>query len=207
VRDFAVLYTLDVMTLAKLDRLAEKSAGNLVQALDRSRERGLARLLFGLGIRHAGERVASILAAHYGSLDALAQAPADELAEINDIGPVIAESVHQFFANVDNQHTIERLREAGVRMTEAGSPGAETAVRQVLSGKVFVLTGTLPHMTRDEARDRITAVGGRVTSSVSRKTDYVVAGADPGSKHDKAQQLGVTIIDEAGLDQLLEAEG
>jgi DNA ligase (NAD+) len=207
VRDFADLYTLDVPTLAELDRLAEKSASNLVQALDRSRERGLARLLFGLGIRHAGERVASILAAHYGSLDALALAPADELAEINDIGPVIAESVQHFFANADNQHTIKRLRDAGVLMTAAEQPGAAAAIRQALSGKVFVLTGTLPHMTRDEARDRITAAGGRVTSSVSRKTDYVVAGADPGSKHDKAQQLGVTIIDEAELDQLLEAEG
>lgn len=206
VRDFADLYTLDVPTLAALDRLAEKSAGNLVQALDRSRTCGLARLLHGLGIRHAGERVASILAAQYGSLDALAQAPADELAEINDIGPVIAESVHQFFSNMDNQRTIASLREAGVLMMEAELPGTESAIRQVLSGKVFVLTGTLPHMTRDEARGRITAAGGRVTSSVSRKTDYVVAGADPGSKRDKAQQLGVTIIDEVGLNQLLQTE-
>lgn len=205
VRDVADLYTLDVAALVQLDRLAAKSAGNLVQALDHSRERGLARLLFGLGIRHAGERVAAILAAQYGSLDVLAQAPADELAAINDIGPVIAQSVHQFFANAENQHTIARLREAGVRMTEGALPGTEPGGQQVLSGKVFVLTGTLPQMTRDAARDRITAAGGRVTSSVSRKTDYVVAGEDPGSKYDRAQELGVTILDEAGLDQLLQA--
>jgi DNA ligase (NAD+) len=206
VRDFADLYTLDVPTLAQLDRLAEKSAGNLVQAIDRSRERGLSRLLFGLGIRHAGERVAAILSAQYGRIDALAQASADELAAINDIGPVIAESVYQFFTHEENHRTIERLREAGVRMDEQALPGATPAAHPRLAGKVFVLTGTLPNMTRNEARDRITSAGGRVTSSVSRKTDYVVAGADPGSKHDQAQRLGVSIIDEAELDRLLQPE-
>ncbi|MCZ6875597.1 MAG: helix-hairpin-helix domain-containing protein, partial [bacterium] len=206
VRDFADLYTLDVPTLAKLDRLAEKSASNLVQAIDDSRQGGLTRLLFGLGIRHAGERVAAILAAQYGSIDALAQASADELAAINDIGPVIAESVYQFFAHEENHRTIERLREAGVCMDEPSPPGAGPAAHSMLAGKVFVLTGALPNMTRDEARGRITAAGGRVTSSVSRKTDYVVAGADPGNKHDKAQRLGVSLIDEEELYRLLQAK-
>jgi DNA ligase (NAD+) len=204
VHDFADLYALDVPTLAKLERLAEKSASNLVEAIDRSRDRGLARLLFGLGIRHVGERVAAILAARYGTMEALARASAEALAQINDIGPVIAESVFQFFAREENRHTLDRLRTAGVRMAEHVSTGA--AIRQVLSGKVFVLTGTLPHLTRDEARDLISAAGGRVTSSVSRKTDYVVAGHDPGSKYEQALRLGVPIIGEEELYRLLQLE-
>jgi DNA ligase (NAD+) len=206
VHDFADLYGLDIPMLADLERLAKKSASNLVEAIDRSRQRGLARLLFGLGIRHAGERVAAILARRYGAIDALMHAPADELAEINDIGPVIAESVHEFFAHAENRQTIERLRAAGVRVDEPVSTGVAMSTQQVFAGKVFVLTGTLPHMTRDQARDLISAAGGRVTSSVSRKTDYVVAGADPGSKYDQAQRLGVPIIDEATLERLLHAE-
>jgi DNA ligase (NAD+) len=204
VHDFADLYALDVPTLAKLERLADKSASNLVTAIDRSRDRGLARLLFGLGIRHVGERVAAILAARYGTIDAVAQAPAEELAQINDIGPVIAESVYQFFAHEENRHTIERLRAANVRLNERLSAGAASTSRQVLAGKVFVLTGTLPHLTRDQARDLISAAGGRVTSSVSRKTDYVLAGAEPGSKYDQAQRLDVPIIGEEQLYALLQ---
>jgi DNA ligase (NAD+) len=204
VHDFADLYALDVPTLAKLERLAEKSASNLVVAIDRSCDRGLARLLFGLGIRHVGERVAAILAARYGTIDALAQAPVEELAHINDIGPVIAESVYQFFAREENRHTIDRLRAAGVRLDEQLPAGGRLASRQVLAGKVFVLTGTLPHLTRDQARDLISAAGGRVTSSVSRKTDYVLAGTEPGSKYDQAQRLGIPIIGEAQLYELLQ---
>jgi DNA ligase (NAD+) len=204
VHDFAGLYALDVPTLAKLERLAEKSARNLVEAIARSRDRGLARLLFGLGIRHVGERVASILAARYGTMDTLAQAPVDELAQIPDIGPVIAESVYQFFAHAENRRTIERLRAAGVRME--GGVGTEPAPQQALAGKVFVLTGTLPHLTRDEARELIIAAGGRVTSSVSRKTDYVVAGHDPGSKYEQAQRLAIPIIGEEELYKLLRPE-
>jgi DNA ligase (NAD+) len=206
VHDFADLYALDVPTLAKLERLAEKSAGNLVEAIDRSRDRGLARLLFGLGIRHVGERVAAILATRYGTMTALAQTGSEELAQINDIGPVIAESVYQFFAQAENRHTLERLQAAGVRLAERTSTGTGPATRQALAGKVFVLTGTLPHLTRDEARDRITAAGGRVTASVSRKTDYVVAGHDPGSKYEQAQRLGVPIIGEEELSRLLQPE-
>jgi DNA ligase (NAD+) len=207
VQDFADLYRLDVPTLAGLERLAEKSASNLVAALDRSRKQGLARLLFGLGIRHAGERVAAILAARYRTIDALAQAPAEELAEINDIGPVIAESVHQFFAQEENLHTIERLRAAGVQLDEPEPVGGGPAVPQTLQGKVFVLTGTLPRLTRNQARDLITAAGGRVTSSVTRKTDYVIAGEDAGSKYQQAERLNVPILDEADLHQVLQSEG
>jgi DNA ligase (NAD+) len=204
VHDFADLYALDVPTLAKLERLADKSASNLVAAIDRSRERGLARLLFGLGIRHVGERVAAILAARYGAIETLAAAPVDELSQINDIGPVIAESVYQFFAQEQNRHTIERLRAANVRLDARPATGTRSVSRQVLTGKVFVLTGTLPHLTRDQARDLISAAGGRVTSSVSRKTDYVLAGAEPGSKYVQAQRLGVPILTEEQLYDLLQ---
>jgi DNA ligase (NAD+) len=206
VHDFADLYALDVPTLAKLERLAQKSARNLVEAIDRSRDRGLARLLFGLGIRHVGERGAAVLAVRYGTIEALAQASSAELAQINDIGPVIAESVYQFFVHEENRRTLERLQTAGVRMEERLAAGARPITRQVLAGKVLVLTGTLPHLTRDAAQELITAAGGRVTSSVSRKTDYVVAGHDPGSKYEQAQRLGIPIIGEEELYRLLQPE-
>ena len=205
VTDFADLYHLEASTLAGLERLAAKSAGNLVAAIDHSRERGLARLLHGLGIRHVGERVASILAARYLSIDNLMQAPAEELAEINDIGMVIAESVRQFFEQEKNQHTIERLRTAGVKLDEPMAESYATQTAQTLAGKVFVLTGSLPTLTRNQARDLITAAGGRVTSSVTRKTDYVVAGQDPGSKFQQAERLEIPILDEGSLQQLLQA--
>ncbi len=207
VRDFTDLYHLDVPTLAELEQLAEKSAGNLVTAIDRSRERGLARLLHGLGIRHAGERVAAILAAQYRTIDSLMQAPAEELAEIDDIGPVIAESVQQFFSQEESQRTIERLRTAGVKLDEPISANEAAPSAQTLAGKVFVLTGSLPTLTRNQARDLITAAGGRVTSSVTRKTDYVVAGQDPGSKFEQAERLEIAILDEDSLHQLLQVEG
>ena len=206
VHDFADLYALDVPTLAALERLAKKSATNLVEEIARSRERGLARLLFALGIRHVGERGAALLAARYGTITALAAASAEELAQIHEIGPVIAESVYQFFANEENQHIIERLRAAGVRMEKGTPTDTGSTAPQVLSGKVFVLTGTLPHLPRHEAQALITAAGGRVTASVTRKTDYVVAGAEPGSKYKQAERLGIPILDEAGLYRLLQGE-
>jgi DNA ligase (NAD+) len=206
VHDFADLYALDVPTLAKLERLAQKSATNLVAAIERSRTRGLARLLFGLGIRHVGERGAALLARRYRTITALAAASAAELAATNEIGPVIAESVAKFFANEENQHIIARLRDADVCMEESLPPDSVTASPQVLAGKVFVLTGTLPHLTRQEAQALITAAGGRVTSSVTRKTDYVVAGTDPGSKYAQAQRLEIPILSEEDLHQLLRAE-
>ena len=205
VHDFADLYRLDQPTLEDLDRLAEKSAGNLVDAIDRSRGRGLARLLFGLGIRHVGERAASLLATHYGSFEAMSQASAEELAEIRDVGPVIAESLSLFCTHEENRRTLARLAEAGVRLDQ--EPGAADAsdAAQTLSGKVFVLTGTLPSLKRGDAKTLIEGAGGRVTSSVTRNTDYVVAGSEAGRKLQQAQELGVSILDEAALHDLLQS--
>lgn len=204
VRDFADLYALDQSTLEALDRLAEKSAGNLLDAIARSRERGLARLLFGLGIRHVGERAAALLAAHYGSFAALAEADSEELAEIRDVGPVIAESVSQFCAHAENRHTLDRLAEAGVRLDQ--DPGATTPsdAAQTLAGKVFVLTGTLPSLKRNDAQTLIESAGGRVTASVTRNTHYVVAGSDPGRKLQQAEALGIPVLDETALHGLLQ---
>ena len=204
VRDFADLYSLDQSTLEDLDRLAEKSAGNLVDAIARSRERGLARLLFGLGIRHVGERAAALLSAHYGSFDALAEASTEELADIHDVGPVIAESVSQFCAHDENRRTLERLAEAGVRLDQESVAATPSDAPQTLAGKVFVLTGTLPNLKRSDAQALIETAGGRVASSVTRKTDYLVAGDDPGSKLQRAENLGVAILDETALHDLLQ---
>jgi len=206
VHDFADLYDLSVPTLAELERLAKKSATNLFEAIAHSRERGLARLLFGLGIRHVGERGAAVLARRYHTITALAAASTEELAATHEIGPVIAESVFQFFANEENQHIITRLRDVGVSMEESTPADSGTASPQVLAGKVLVLTGTLPHLTRQEAQALITAAGGRVTSGVTRKTDYVVAGTDPGSKYEQARRLEIPILGEEDLYQLLHTE-
>ena len=204
VSDFADLYGLEQSALENLDRLAEKSAGNLVEAIGRSRERGLARLLFGLGIRHVGERAAALLAAHYGSFDALAQAETEELADIRDVGPVIAESVSQFCSHAENRRTLERLAEAGVRLEQDPVAATPSDAAQPLAGKVFVLTGTLPNLKRSDAQALIEAAGGRVTSSVTRKTDYVVAGSDPGSKLQRAEDLNIPVLDEEQLHSLLQ---
>ena len=204
VRDFADLYALDQSTLEALDRLAEKSAGNLLDAIARSRQRGLARLLFGLGIRHVGERAAALLAAHYGSFDALAEASTEDLAEVRDVGPVIAESVSQFCAYEANRRTIERLSAAGVRLDQDPIAATPSDVAHTLVGKVFVLTGTLPNLKRSEVQTLIEAAGGRVTSSVTRNTDYVVAGNDPGRKLQQAQDLDVPVLDEEQLHGLLQ---
>ena len=204
VRDFADLYALDQSTLETLDRLAEKSAGNLLDAIARSRERGLARLLFGLGIRHVGERAAALLAAHYGSFDALAEASTEELAEIRDVGPVIAESVSQFCAHAENRRTLDRLAEAGVRLDQDPAAAPPSDATQSLTGKVFVLTGTLPNLKRNDAQALIESAGGRVTSSVTRNTDYVVAGSEAGRKLQQAQDLGIPVLDEAALHGLLQ---
>ena len=204
VSDFADLYGLEQSALENLDRLAEKSAGNLVEAIGRSRERGLARLLFGLGIRHVGERAAALLAAHYGSFDALAKASTEELADIHDVGPVIAESVSQFCAHAENRRTLDRLAGAGVRLDEDPVAATPSDAAQPLAGKVFVLTGALPNLKRSDAQALIEAAGGRVTSSVTRKTDYVVAGSEAGSKLQRAEDLGIAILDETALHDLLQ---
>jgi DNA ligase (NAD+) len=195
------LYALDAETLLGLERMGEKSAANLRAALERSKDTTLARFLVALGIRHVGEGVAELLAAHFaGDLDALMAAPREELEQIEGIGPTIAESVVRFFADPRNRAEVARLRKLGVRW-----PRGERRARGAgpLAGKTFVLTGGLASMTREAAKARIEAAGGKVTSSVSKKTDYVVAGEDPGSKLRRAQELGVAVLDEAGLLALL----
>jgi len=202
VKDVADLYTLTLDDLASLDRMAEKSASNVLAQIAESKTRDLWHLIYGLGIRHVGERTAAILARHFGSLDRLAGATVEELDEIHEIGLTMAESIHDWFADSGNRELCERLTRSGVRTTLAGeSTAAQTG--QLFAGKVFVLTGTLPDMTRDEARELIESNGGRVTGSVSKKTDFVLAGADPGSKLDKANQLEVKVIDEAEFKKML----
>ncbi len=198
----ADLYRLDAKTFARLERMAEKSAANLVKAIDRSRGTTLARLIYALGIRNVGEATARDLARHFGSLDALASADETALAEVPDVGPVVAASIAAFFREPHNRKVLAALRREGVSWAEDGPAQARSAH---LAGKTFVLTGTLPGMTRDEARQRIEAAGGKVAGSVSRKTDFVVAGAEPGSKLDKSLELGVPVLDEAGLLELLTA--
>jgi DNA ligase (NAD+) len=196
----ADLYQLTAEQLAGLERLAEKSAANLVQALSRSKETTLARFLYALGIREVGEATARALGAHFGSLDGIMAADADTLQAVPDVGPTVAEHVASFFRESHNREVIERLREAGVHWPEAEPKGSG---KQPLAGLTFVLTGALESMTRDEAKQRLEALGAKVSGSVSGKTRYVVVGADPGSKLAKAQTLGVEVLDERGLLQLL----
>jgi len=192
VHDFADLYALPVDRLAALDRLADKSARNLHDAIQTSKRRGLARLLNGLGIRMVGERAAQLLASRFGSMDRLEKASEAEIAEIYGIGPRIAQAVSAFFTEARNRRTIERLRETGVAMAEEGRPHAP----QPLRGKTLVLTGSLRSLTRDQVKDLVIRLGGRVSGSVSKKTDYVVVGEDPGSKADDARRLKVEILGE-----------
>lgn len=199
VRTFADLYGLGVTQLAELERLAEKSATNLHAAIQASKGRGLAPLLFALGIRYVGENVARILAAEFGSMERLSHATEVQLAAVHGIGPRIAASVALFFQQPENRRLIAALREAGVKMEDEASAGPKP-----LLGKTFVLTGALTQMTRDEAKAAIQRQGGRVTSSISKQTDYVVVGKDPGSKAEEAKRLGTPILDEAGFQALLE---
>jgi len=193
VRDFADLYHLTADQLAELERLAQKSAQNLVNAIQASKGRGLARLLNALGIRMVGERVAQLLAGRFGSMERLLDAGEAEIGEIYGIGPQIAQSAARFFSEPQNLKTIERLQAAGVSMEEEGGREGE----RPLVGKSFVLTGSLASLTRDEAQDLIIKLGGRVIGSVSRKTHYVIVGADPGSKAEEAKRLNVPTLSEA----------
>jgi DNA ligase (NAD+) len=195
VKDFADLYHLTVEQLAELERFAEKSARNLVDALAASRTRGLARLLNALGIRLVGERVAQLLAVRFGSMERLAAASADELGEVHGIGDEIAQSVATFFADPTNRRVIDRLTAAGVVTREEGAADGP----RPWAGQSFVLTGTLSALTRDQAKDLILRLGGRVAGSVSKKTTYVVTGEAPGSKVDDARRLGVAILDETAF--------
>ena len=196
------LFKLGLTRLVALDRMGEKSAQNLIAGLAASRRTTLARFLFGLGIRHVGESTAKDLARHFGRLDAVMDASVDELLGVNDVGPVVAQSLHTFFAQPHNREVVEQLRAAGVEWPE-GEGAIDRMAPQPLAGKTFVLTGTLPTLAREDAKALIEAAGGKVSGSVSKKTDFVVAGAEAGSKLDKAEALGVAVIDEAALQTLL----
>ncbi len=200
VRTLPDLYRLDLDRLSGLDRMGEKSARNLLEGLAQSKETSLPRFLFGLGIRHVGEATARDLARHFGKLDAILEANVDQLLQVPDVGPVVAESLHRFFAQPHNREVIDALRACGVHWPE-GEPAQATP--QILAGKTVVLTGTLPTLGRDEAKEMLEAAGAKVAGSVSKKTSVVVAGTEAGSKLDKARELGILIIDEAGLRDLL----
>jgi len=197
----ADVYGLDVATLAALDRMAEKSADNLRAAIEASKDSTLARFIFALGIRNVGEATAKDLARHFGSLDRLIAADEDALLAVRDVGPIVAQSIVQFFAEPHNLDVVRKLQAAGVHWPE--TEGVQQSGGR-LAGKTLVLTGTLPTLTRDAAKERIEAAGGKVAGSVSKKTDYVVAGSEAGSKLAKAQELGVPILDEDGLLALLQ---
>jgi DNA ligase (NAD+) len=194
VKSVADLYALTEEQLVSLDRFAEKSARTLLDEIERSKKAGLARVLMGLGIRFVGERTAELLAQEFGSIDAIMAASREELERVEEVGPRISEAIVDFFARPANRALVEALKAAGVEMTAEKKPRSAE-----LAGLTFVLTGTLPNLTRDEARQRIEAAGGKVAGSVSKKTSYVVAGEEAGSKLDKARELKVPVIDEAGL--------
>ncbi|MDP1900615.1 MAG: NAD-dependent DNA ligase LigA [Rubrivivax sp.] len=190
--------------LSALERMAEKSAANLVDGLEKSKHTTLARFLYAMGIRHVGEATARDLARHFGGIERLIDASVEQLLEVGDVGPVVARSIHSFFRQVHNREVVQQLRGAGITWPEHDAAVADTASRP-LAGKTLVLTGTLPTLTRDEAKALVEAAGGKVAGSVSKKTDYVVAGSEAGSKLDKARELGVAVLDEAGLKGLLDA--
>jgi len=202
VKTLADLYSLRPLELVGLDRMGQKSADNLVAAIDKARAPGLNRLLYALGIRHVGETTARDVARHFGSIDAIMDADEDALSSVPDVGPVVAASIRRFFAEQHNRDVIEQLKSQGVNPVAEAAPQATT-----LAGKTFVLTGTLPNWTREEASMRIQAAGGKVSGSVSKKTAYLVAGEDSGSKLAKAQELGVAVLDEDGLKALLGEQG
>jgi DNA ligase (NAD+) len=201
VRTLPDLYKLGVASLAQLDRMADKSAANLVAAIEASKHTTLARFLYALGIRQVGETTAKDLARHFGSLDRLMDASVERLQEAPDVGPVVAQSIHTFFDQPHNREVLEQLRAAGLRWDE--HEGQLDAGPKPLAGKTFVLTGTLPSLEREAAKALIEAAGGKVSGSVSKKTHYVVAGEAAGSKLDKARELGVEVLDEAALRALL----
>ncbi|MBK9571593.1 MAG: NAD-dependent DNA ligase LigA [Rhodoferax sp.] len=194
------VYRLGLTALASLERMADKSAQNIVDALEKSKQTTLPRFIFGLGIRHVGEATAKALARHFGKLDAIMDASEEQLLHVPDVGPIVAQSIHTFFQQTHNREVVEQLRACGLRWEE-GEPSE--AARLPLVGKTFVLTGTLPTLSREQAKEMLEAAGAKVAGSVSKKTDYVVAGVQAGSKLDKARELGVAVIDEAGLQALL----
>jgi DNA ligase (NAD+) len=191
VKDVADIYKLTKANLLSLERMGDKSAENVLKEIERSKQLPLERVIFGLGIRFVGERTAQFLAEHFGSIDALENASEEELQQVQEVGPRIAKSIVEFFAEPKNRELVEELRAAGVTLK-----GKKKQRGTKLAGKTFVLTGTLANYSRDEAKKMIEDAGGKVTGSVSKKTDYVVAGEDAGSKLEKAKELGVPVINE-----------
>ena len=203
VRTLPELYKLGFAKLNELERMGEKSAQNLLAAIERSKSTTLPRFLFGLGIRHVGEGTSKDLARHFGDIDKLMDASVEQLLEVNDVGPIVANSVREFFDQPHHREVVEQLRAAGVHWPAI--EGTASDAHRPLLGKTLVITGTLPTLSRDEAKDLIEAAGGKVSGSVSKKTNWLVAGEEAGSKLDKARELGIAILDEAGLQALLAA--
>jgi DNA ligase (NAD+) len=198
------LYALDVEKLAGLERMAQKSAANLVASLVASKQTTLARFLYALGIRQVGETTAKDLAKHFGALDRIAGASTEQLLAVNDVGPIVAQSIRAFFDQTHNLEVVAQLRAAGIHWPEHEGAAADDLPKP-FNNLTFVLTGSLPVWSRDEAKTLIEAAGGKVSGSVSKKTSYVVAGAEAGSKLDKARELGLVVLDEDGLRALLKA--
>ncbi|HOM17774.1 MAG TPA: helix-hairpin-helix domain-containing protein, partial [Thermoguttaceae bacterium] len=199
IRSYADLYRLRLEDLVELERMGKKSSENLLRAIEASKSRGLARLLTALAIRHVGAKVAAVLAEHFRSMDALCKASVEELSSIYEIGPVIAQSVYDYLHSPFGRETIEELRRVGVEMEQAAEPTAS----RTLEGKTFVVTGTLKKYSRDQIHELIQRHGGRPTSSVSKNTDYLIVGDEPGSKLAKAKQLGVPILTEEEFEKML----
>ena len=200
VEDFADLYHLDAETLAALERMGPKSAANVLESIEKSKTQPLWRLIAALGVRHVGGQSAQILAGHFGSMEALMKASPEELEAIDQIGPVMARSIYDYFQNPRNVEVIRRMLDAGV---SPAAPERTAAASGPLEGKTFVVTGTLESGTRQQIEQIIRDHGGHVSSSVSRKTDYLLAGAEPGSKLARARELGVRIIDEKEFHKLI----
>jgi DNA ligase (NAD+) len=199
VHDFADLYKLKLDTLANLERMGEKSAQNLLDELSASKKNSLSRVIYAIGIPFVGERTAQLLAQHFGAMEKLAHAGEEDLLEVTEVGPKIAQGVRAFFSERANQDLIKHLAAVGVNMKDAKVKPASSK----FAGMTFVFTGTLAHRSREEAEALVASHGGKVGSSVSKKTNYVVVGADPGSKFDKAKSLGVPILDESQFEKLL----
>ena len=200
-KDVSDLFELKPRQLVSLDRMGEKSARNLLKEIEASRALPLNRVIYGMGIRHVGERTAGVLAEYFHSMDRLMEASQAKLEQVPEIGPIVGGTVYRFMREVPNQDLIARLSDFGLHMESAGPPPDRP--EQVFAGQTIVVTGTLEGMTREEAEQVIEGRGGRVTTSVSRKTDFVLAGTDPGSKLEKAAKLGVRVLDESEFRQML----